>query len=188
MPTRSSKADFIGSGVHVKEGSPAQNAEAFKVPVLMFHGDMDLNVDIGQSRFMDKQLKKAGKSSELIVYPDLEHSLLDGTVRAGHAAQVRRLPAQAAQALITQREPGGAARIERAVEAHARHRFRVERRRADQDRGDVIFRRRHGELVPHAEDGLRVRAQRARLHERVASGIHCWWMRGAATASWMSMP
>jgi len=27
-------------------------------------------------------LKKAGKSSELVVYPDLEHSLLDGTVRA----------------------------------------------------------------------------------------------------------
>jgi len=76
------EADFVGSGVHVKEGSPAQNAEAFKVPVLMFHGDMDLNVDIGQSRFMDKQLKKAGKSSELVVYPDLEHSLLDGTVRA----------------------------------------------------------------------------------------------------------
>jgi len=50
--------------------------------VLMFHGDMDLNVDIGQSRLMDKQLKKAGKSSELIVYPDLEHNLLDGTVRA----------------------------------------------------------------------------------------------------------
>jgi dipeptidyl aminopeptidase/acylaminoacyl peptidase len=76
------EADFVGSGAHVKEGSPAQNAEAFKVPVLMFHGDMDLNVDIGQSRFMDKQLKKAGKSSELVVYPDLEHSLLDGTVRA----------------------------------------------------------------------------------------------------------
>ncbi len=76
------EADFVGSGAHVKEGSPAQNAEAFIVPVLMFHGDMDLNVDIGQSRFMDKQLKKAGKSSELVVYPDLEHSLRDGTVRA----------------------------------------------------------------------------------------------------------
>jgi dipeptidyl aminopeptidase/acylaminoacyl peptidase len=76
------EADFVGSGAHVKEGSPAQNAAAFKVPVLMFHADMDLNVDIGQSRLMDKQLKKAGKSSELIVYPDLEHSLRDGTVRA----------------------------------------------------------------------------------------------------------
>ena len=76
------EADFVGSSAHVKEGSPAQNVDAFKVPVLMFHGDMDLNVDIGQSRLMDKQLRKAGKSSELVVYPDLEHSLQDGTARA----------------------------------------------------------------------------------------------------------
>src|SRR5262245_58414673 len=32
------EADFIGSGPHVKLGSPAQNAADFKVPVLMFHG------------------------------------------------------------------------------------------------------------------------------------------------------
>jgi dipeptidyl aminopeptidase/acylaminoacyl peptidase len=76
------EADFIGSGPHIKEGSPAQNAQAFKVPVLMFHGDIDLNVDISQSKYMDKQLRRAGKASDLIVYPDLEHSLRDGTVRA----------------------------------------------------------------------------------------------------------
>jgi dipeptidyl aminopeptidase/acylaminoacyl peptidase len=75
-------ADFIGSGPHVKEGSPAQNVGLFKAPVIMFQGDNDLNVDISQSRLMDKELRKAGKSSELIVYPDLEHSLRDGTVRA----------------------------------------------------------------------------------------------------------
>jgi dipeptidyl aminopeptidase/acylaminoacyl peptidase len=76
------EADFIGTGPHVTEGSPAQNAGNFKAPVLMFHGDNDLNVDIGQSKFMDKQLRNAGKSSELVVYPKLEHSLRDGTVRA----------------------------------------------------------------------------------------------------------
>jgi dipeptidyl aminopeptidase/acylaminoacyl peptidase len=76
------EADFIGSGPHIREGSPAQNAQAFKVPVLMFTGDMDLNVDISQSRFMDKQLRRAGKASELVVYPDLEHNLRDGTARA----------------------------------------------------------------------------------------------------------
>jgi acetyl esterase/lipase len=75
-------ADFIGSGPHITEGSPAQNAAAFRVPVLMFQGDKDLNVDIGQSRFMDKELRRAGKHSELVIYPDLEHSLLDGEVRA----------------------------------------------------------------------------------------------------------
>jgi dipeptidyl aminopeptidase/acylaminoacyl peptidase len=48
----------------------------------MFHGTMDLNVDIDQSRRMDKELRSAGKSSELIVYPDLEHSLRDESARA----------------------------------------------------------------------------------------------------------
>jgi dipeptidyl aminopeptidase/acylaminoacyl peptidase len=76
------EADYIGSGPHIKEGSPAQNAGSFVAPVLMFHGTMDLNVDIDQSRRMDKELRSAGKSSELIVYPDLEHSLRDETARA----------------------------------------------------------------------------------------------------------
>ena len=31
---------------------------------------------------MDERLRRSGKSSELVVYPKLEHSLLDGTVRA----------------------------------------------------------------------------------------------------------
>jgi dipeptidyl aminopeptidase/acylaminoacyl peptidase len=76
------KAAYIGSGPHIKEGSPAQNAQAFKAPVLMFHGTMDLNVDVDQSRRMDKELRSAGKSSELIVYPDLDHGLRDETARA----------------------------------------------------------------------------------------------------------
>jgi dipeptidyl aminopeptidase/acylaminoacyl peptidase len=74
--------DFIGSGAHIEEGSPAQNASKFKAPVLMFHGDIDLNVDIAQARKMDKALRGAKKSSQLVVYPKLEHSLRDGQVRA----------------------------------------------------------------------------------------------------------
>jgi dipeptidyl aminopeptidase/acylaminoacyl peptidase len=76
------EGDYIGSGPHIKEGSPAQNAQVFKAPVLMFHGTMDLNVDIDQSRKMDRELHDALKSSELIVYPDLEHSLRDENARA----------------------------------------------------------------------------------------------------------
>jgi dipeptidyl aminopeptidase/acylaminoacyl peptidase len=74
--------DYIGSGPHIKEGSPAQNAKIFVAPVLMFHGDKDLNVDIDQSRRMNRELLGAGKSSELIVYPELDHSLRDETARA----------------------------------------------------------------------------------------------------------
>jgi dipeptidyl aminopeptidase/acylaminoacyl peptidase len=75
-------SDWIGSGPHIKEGSPAQNVRLFKAPVLMFQGDIDVNVDIAQPRLMDKELRRAGKSTQLIVYKDLEHNLQDGTVRA----------------------------------------------------------------------------------------------------------
>jgi dipeptidyl aminopeptidase/acylaminoacyl peptidase len=53
-----------------------------KAPVLMFHGDSDFNVDIDQSRRMQKALRGAGRSSELIVYPNLEHDLSDSNARA----------------------------------------------------------------------------------------------------------
>jgi dipeptidyl aminopeptidase/acylaminoacyl peptidase len=76
------EADYIGDGPHLKKGSPARNARAFKAPVLMFHGDSDFNVDLSLSRRMDKALRSEGKSSELVVYPDLEHSLRDGAARA----------------------------------------------------------------------------------------------------------
>lgn len=73
---------YIGNGPHITEGSPARNAEAFKAPVLMFHGDQDINVGVEQSQRMDERLRDAGKRSELVVYPKLDHSLRDSTVRA----------------------------------------------------------------------------------------------------------
>ncbi len=72
---------FIGSGPHIKEGSPAQNAEAIKAPVLMFHGSFDQNVDIAQSRTMKRALDEKGKRVELIEYPELAHGLETGEAR-----------------------------------------------------------------------------------------------------------
>jgi dipeptidyl aminopeptidase/acylaminoacyl peptidase len=72
----------IGSGPHVVEGSPLQNVARIAVPVLLFHGDQDLNVNVEQSQKMDAKLREAGKSSELVVYAGLEHSLPDSNVRA----------------------------------------------------------------------------------------------------------
>ena len=74
--------DFIGAGPHIVEGSPARNASAIKTPVLMFHGTRDLNVEVRQSQVMEAALKRAGKPVELIIYPDLQHSLSDSGVRA----------------------------------------------------------------------------------------------------------
>ena len=79
--------DFIGTGPHIVEGSPARNADKFKAPVALFHGDLDLNVGIFQSRFMADQLKNAGKPVELTVYPKLDHGLEDSAVRADMLAK-----------------------------------------------------------------------------------------------------
>jgi dipeptidyl aminopeptidase/acylaminoacyl peptidase len=74
--------DYIGDGAHIEEGSPARHASSFKAPVMMFHGDIDLNVDVKESRQMDSQLRRAGKRSELVVYKKLDHQLEDSAVRA----------------------------------------------------------------------------------------------------------
>jgi len=73
---------FVGRGPHVKEGSPAQNAEKITAPVLMFHGDQDTNVGVGESRLMLSRLKGAGHKAELVVYPGLDHQLDDAPTRA----------------------------------------------------------------------------------------------------------
>ncbi len=77
-----STMQFIGNGPHIQQGSPLQNVDKINAPVLMFHGDMDLNVGVQQSRKMDDKLKAAGKPSELIVYAGLEHQLADSNARA----------------------------------------------------------------------------------------------------------
>ena len=74
--------DFIGSGPHIVEGSPARNAGKIAAPVLMFHGDVDLNVDVSQSKFMADQLRDAGKAPELVIYKKRDHYLEDSAVRS----------------------------------------------------------------------------------------------------------
>jgi dipeptidyl aminopeptidase/acylaminoacyl peptidase len=72
----------IGEGPHVREGSPALNAAKIKVPVLLFHGEMDRNVPIRQSREMADRMKAAGVPHELVTWPDLDHQLDDSDARA----------------------------------------------------------------------------------------------------------
>jgi dipeptidyl aminopeptidase/acylaminoacyl peptidase len=74
--------NFVGTGPHIREGSPAQNAARIKAPVLLFHGDLDLNVGINQSRMMHDRLKAAGVQSELVTYAGLDHQLEDSVARA----------------------------------------------------------------------------------------------------------
>ena len=73
--------DRVGNGPHVKEGSPAQNADRIKAPVLLFHGDLDQNVLINQSKMMEDKLKDAGKAVTFIEYEGLAHSLQNSASR-----------------------------------------------------------------------------------------------------------
>jgi acetyl esterase/lipase len=73
--------DFVGTGPHVQEGSPVENAKKIKAPVLLFHGHLDRNVSVQQSRVMEDRLKGAGKQVELVLYPRLDHQLDDSAAR-----------------------------------------------------------------------------------------------------------
>ncbi len=77
----SNVADYIGTGPHVAEGSPLRHAAEINAPVLLFHGDRDLNVNVIHSRRMDEALRGAGKHSELTVFEGLEHDLADSQAR-----------------------------------------------------------------------------------------------------------
>jgi dipeptidyl aminopeptidase/acylaminoacyl peptidase len=72
----------IGDGPHIKEGSPARNADKIKVPVLLFHGGLDRNVSVQQSKIMDARLAAAGIKHELVSWEKLDHQLDDSEARA----------------------------------------------------------------------------------------------------------
>jgi dipeptidyl aminopeptidase/acylaminoacyl peptidase len=73
---------YIGEGPHVRAGSPADNADKIKVPVLLFHGALDHNVGIAESKRMQARLKSAGGRSELVTWDKLDHRLEDSSARS----------------------------------------------------------------------------------------------------------
>ena len=73
--------EMIGTGPHVREGSPAANASRIKAPVLLVHGNFDRNVDYTQSQIMDKALAAAGVKHELLSFEGLDHHLDDSEAR-----------------------------------------------------------------------------------------------------------
>jgi acetyl esterase/lipase len=84
-------ADFIGSGPHVIEGSPLRHASAIKVPVLLVHGDMDLNVRIAESEKMEAALRTAGTPVEFLRYKSLDHQLEDSAARIEMLTKIGQL-------------------------------------------------------------------------------------------------
>lgn len=72
---------LVGTGPHVVEGSPLQNAQRIKVPVLLAHGDLDLNVNIHESEAMHAALQKAGTPVKFLSFKGLDHQLADSEAR-----------------------------------------------------------------------------------------------------------
>jgi dipeptidyl aminopeptidase/acylaminoacyl peptidase len=72
--------EIIGGGALARDGSPALNAKKITVPVLMFHGTIDINVPYAQSVEMMDALGPG--NHQLVTYDDLDHQLDDSVVRA----------------------------------------------------------------------------------------------------------
>ena len=72
---------FIGEGPHIEEGSPANFADRFRAPVLLFHGTEDMNVGKFQSRRMESRLQDAGATVRYVEYEGFDHYLGHGQVR-----------------------------------------------------------------------------------------------------------
>ena len=73
--------DFVGAGPHIVEGSPLKRVGEIIVPVLLVHGDADINVDIDHSQKMAAALRGAGKPAELMTFKGLDHQLDDSNAR-----------------------------------------------------------------------------------------------------------
>jgi dipeptidyl aminopeptidase/acylaminoacyl peptidase len=73
---------FVGSGPEIAQGSPLRRAAEIKAPVLLFHGDIDGNVNIEHSTKMVAALHSAGDRAELVRFPGLDHQLDDSDARA----------------------------------------------------------------------------------------------------------
>ena len=84
-------ADFIGSGPHISEGSPLRHADAIDVPVLLVHGDMDVNVRVAESDKMNAALQSYGTPVEFLRYKGLDHQLDDSAARTEMLAKIGQL-------------------------------------------------------------------------------------------------
>jgi len=82
---------LIGSGEHIKAGSPLQSADQIKAPVLLVHGDLDNNVRVEHSVKMERALRKAGTPVELLRYKELEHQLDDSVARTEMLTRIGQL-------------------------------------------------------------------------------------------------
>jgi dipeptidyl aminopeptidase/acylaminoacyl peptidase len=64
---------------------------AIQVPLLLVHGDLDVNVDFEQSQRMQQALQSAGKQSEFLAFKGLDHHLEDNEARSTMLLKIGQL-------------------------------------------------------------------------------------------------
>lgn len=62
----------------LRDNSPRRLVEGVRIPVLMFHGTLDVQAPVNQSRLMSAALERAGKPHELVEYEDESHQMDHG--------------------------------------------------------------------------------------------------------------
>jgi len=89
---RRTMEEYIGRDDAVLlEGSPVKRAADIQAPVLLFHGDHDVNVSIGHSKAMKKELNRKKKTVTLVEYEDVEHSIRREAYRMDMLAKIGAL-------------------------------------------------------------------------------------------------
>lgn len=87
--------EFIGTSDEVRDrGSPLKRAAEIRQPLLLFHGDEDLNVRVGHSKALARAVKKAGGEVQLQVYDDAEHNLWSNRYRVDMLERIGRFLAE----------------------------------------------------------------------------------------------
>jgi len=73
---RNRMREFIGTNPAVlSESSPLKRVDELTLPVLLFHGDRDLNVPIRHSERLQDVLTRAHRPAELVTYEGVEHGI-----------------------------------------------------------------------------------------------------------------
>lgn len=63
------------------EASPSNHINKFNIPILMFHGDLDENVDVKNTRTFNNKMERAGKDIKYIEFENENHFLLNQEYR-----------------------------------------------------------------------------------------------------------
>ncbi|GMN01572.1 alpha/beta hydrolase family protein [Erythrobacter sp. MTPC3] len=79
----------LGEGPHIAAGSPKRHAEKFRAPVALFHGTLDVNVDVRHSQIMADALEDKGKTVTYTEFEDLQHGLDDSRARVEMLGEIQ---------------------------------------------------------------------------------------------------